>query len=682
MTREEAQRRIEELRAEITKHDYHYYVLDAPLISDAEYDRLFRELQSLEAEFPELLTPDSPTQRVGAPPLDSFPAVRHAIPMLSLANAMDEGEIREFDARIRRMLGRAEPLEYVGEPKMDGLAVELVYEGGRLVVGSTRGDGDTGEEVTNNLRTIPAVPLRLRPTAEGVPELLEVRGEVYMELSRFRELNRRREEEGLPPFANPRNAAAGSLRQLDPGITAQRPLSIVFYGVGRVSGRSFQSHWEILETLRALGLRTSPLARRCQGITEALAYFARMREQRESLDYEIDGVVIKVNDLELQERLGQTARSPRWALACKFPPRQETTRVLDIIVQVGRTGVLTPVAVMEPVQIAGVTVSRATLHNEDEIRRKDVRIGDHVVVQRAGDVIPEIVAVIPERRTGDERVFHFPDRCPACGAEVSREEGEAAYRCLNASCPAQLRERIKHYGAKRAMDIDGLGDKLTAQLIAKGLVKDLSDLYRLTREDLAALERMGEKSADNLLQAIEQSKNRPLARFIFALGIRHIGEHVSELLAAELGSLEALMDATPERLAEIQGIGPEMAQSLHAFFSEPRNRELIARLLAASVSPKAPETAPRPDEHRLDGLRFVFTGTLSRLTRRQAEELVKERGGKVSGSVSRRTSYVVAGADPGSKARRAQELNVPLIDEDEFLRLLGLDPEELSPAEG
>ena len=664
MTKEEARRRIEELRELIRYHNYRYYVLDSPEISDAEYDRLFRELQELEEKFPEFVTPDSPTQRVGAQPAEEFGTVPHTIPMLSLDNAMDEEEVREFDERVKRFLGTDEDIEYVAEPKLDGLGVELVYERGRLVVGSTRGDGFVGEDVTQNLRTIRAVPLVL---LGDPPERLEVRGEVIMHIEDFKELNRRRAEEGEPPFANPRNAAAGSVRQLDPRITASRPLDIFFYGVGQVVGREFSTHWEVLQALRSWGLRTNPLNRLCRNVDEAVDYYRELLKIREELPYEADGIVIKVNRLDLQRRLGEKARSPRWAIAYKFPPRQATTVIKDIVVQVGRTGVLTPVAIMEPVHVGGVEVKRATLHNQDEIDKKDVRIGDTVIVQRAGDVIPEVVAVVKERRTGKERPFRMPERCPVCGAKVVRLPDEAAHRCTNSACPAQVKERIRYFASKNAMDIEGLGVKLVAQLVDRGLVKDVGDLYFLTKEQLASLDRMAEKSAENLLEALERSKEREPARVLCALGIRHVGEHVARVLMDHFGSIDRLAEASADELESVPGIGPEVAGSVVDFFSHEENMRVLEKLKRAGLKFEVEKEAAGP----LSGKKFVFTGTLSSMTRSEAEELIRKLGGEASSSVSRRTDYVVVGENPGSKLERARQLGVKTITEEEFLRMVG-----------
>ena len=664
---EAVKKRIEELREEIRKHDYHYYVLNQPLISDAEYDRLFRELQELEEKYPQFVTPDSPTQRVGAPPAEEFRPVRHAIPMLSLQNCFSEEEFLEWDRRVRRLLGGERPV-YICEPKLDGLSVELVYENGVFTVGSTRGDGYVGEDVTRNLRTIRQIPLRLLPLNGEVPRLLEVRGEVYMEKEDFKRLNREREEKGEPPFANPRNAAAGSLRQLDPNITARRPLKAFFYALGRAEGITIRSQEELLTTLSKLGLPVNPLWRRCESPEEAIAFYHELLERRDELPYEADGVVVKVNDFSQREVLGEVSRAPRWAIAFKFPAEEATTRVLDIVVQVGRTGALTPVAILEPVEVSGVTVSRATLHNEDEVKRKDVRIGDWVVVRRAGEVIPEVVKSIPERRTGKEREFRMPDRCPVCGGPVVRPPGEVIHRCENLSCPARIKEAIRHFASRRAADIEGLGEKLVDQLVEKGLVKRISDLYHLRKEQLAALERMGEKSAQNLLDQLERSKGMSLARFIYALGIRYVGEHIAEVLAERFGSIDELASASYEELVGIPEIGPRIAQSIVDFFASEDNRRLIEELKAVGIDPRA----ERPKEKGpLAGKTFVFTGRLSDMTREEAKRLVESLGGKVASSVSRKVDYVVVGEDPGSKLDRARALGIPTLSEEEFKELVG-----------
>lgn len=669
MDRREAEQQIAQLRQQLHYHNYRYYVLDDPEISDADYDHLMRRLQELEAAFPDLITPDSPTQRVGAAPLEEFGTVLHAIPMLSLDNAFSPGEIREFDARVKRLLGLTTPVDYVAEPKIDGLAVELVYEEGRFVQGSTRGDGVRGEDVTPNLRTIKTIPLRLLAKAPlAIPALLEVRGEVYMTKGDFLRLNARREEEGEPTFANPRNAAAGSLRQLDPRITASRPLNIFCYGVGRVEGVSFRTHWEMLQCLAGWGFRVNPHGEVCAGIEAALAYYERWREKRDELPYEIDGVVIKVNSCEWQEALGTRSRSPRWAIAYKFAPKQAVTRVKEIAVQVGRTGALTPVAVLEPVQVAGVEVSRASLHNPDEVARKDVRAGDWVVVQRAGDVIPEIVEVLKERRTGHETPFLMPTRCPACGSAVVRLEDEVVPRCVDLACPAKLKESIVHFASKPGMDIEGLGDKTVDQMVERGLLKDVGDLYYLSKDDLLKLDRMAEKSASNLLKAIERSKHTTLPRFLYALGIRHVGEHVAQVLARHYPQWQDLQRASYDELQAIHEIGPRIAQSIVAFFSEPGNQMVLEKLQRAGVQVAA-GAAPATDQ-AWRGKTFVFTGGLESYTREEAKRLVEARGGRVASSVSRHTDYVIAGADAGSKLDRARELGVTVLSEEEFRALL------------
>ncbi|GIW39527.1 MAG: DNA ligase [Candidatus Binatia bacterium] len=665
---EEARKRAEELRRLIEHHNYRYYVLDSPEITDAEYDRLFRELEELEKRYPELRTPTSPTQKVGAPPAEKFEPVRHSLPMLSLSNAMDEREFLEFDERVRKMLRISGPVDYVAEPKLDGVAVELVYLRGELVVGSTRGDGITGENVTNNIKTIRSVPLRLRPAAD-LPERLEVRGEVILGREAFRKLNEERARTGEPLFANPRNAAAGSLRQLDPRITAQRPLDIFCHSPGLIEGGpKLESQWEFLEAIRRWGLKTNPLNRRCRGAEPVLRYHAEMERKREELPYDVDGIVVKVDRFDLQRRLGEISRSPRWAIAYKFKAHQGITRIVDIVPSVGRTGVVTPVAQLEPVQVGGVTISSASLHNMDEIERKDIRIGDTVIVERAGDVIPQVARVLVEKRTGKEKKFRMPETCPVCGAPVVREPGEAAYRCLGASCPAQLRERIRHFASKRAMDIDGLGEKLVSQLVETGLVRDVADLYTLRKEDLVRLERMADKSAQNLLDAIARSKRPTLARFIHALGIPQVGEHMAEVLAEHFGSVERLADASEEELLSIHGVGPETAKEIRAFFSAPQNRALLRKLRERGVVPQA--EAPRAKAGRLAGKTFVITGTLS-IPREKAIELIEREGGRVTSSVSKNTDYVLVGTDPGSKLEKARKLGIPTIDEAEWRRLLG-----------
>ncbi len=663
---ESVKKRAEKLREEIEYHNYRYYVLDQPEISDAQYDVLMRELETIEEEYPELRSPNSPTQRVGAPPLQEFQVVRHSLPMISLANAFDETEARDFDKRVKKFLGIASDVIYVTELKLDGLAVELVYEDGSLTVGSTRGDGVNGENITQNLRTVKTVPLQLLKKPIPPPERLDVRGEMIMELSKFRALNRRRTETGEPPFANPRNAAAGSVRQLDSRITAQRPLEIYCYGVGEVRGYTFKTHWEILQTFPSWGLRTNPHVRRCRNVEEVLEYYREMNEKRETLPYEIDGIVIKVDSLDLQTRLGEISRSPRWALAFKFQPKQATTRILDIRPQVGRTGAITPVAIMEPVKIGGVEVSRATLHNQDEIDKKDVRIGDSVIVQRAGDVIPEVVQVVTSKRTGAEEKFQMPAKCPVCGADVVKEE--AISRCIGLDCPAQLKGRIKHFASKRAMDIDGLGVKLIGQLVDTGLVRDVADLYDIKQEALTALERMAEKSAQNIIDAIGKSKEKPLSKFLYALGIRNVGETTAEDLARHFPRLDDFSHLSEQDLMEVEGIGPEVAASVHRFFGDQKNKESIARLKKAGVR----ITEEKLEEKgRFAGKTFVFTGTLMSYGREEARKLVESMGAKTASSISKKVDYVVVGEDPGSKLEKAKEWGIQILNEDEFRKMLG-----------
>jgi len=666
MVTETIRKRVEKLREEIEYHNYRYYVLDQSEVSDAQYDRMMRELEKLEEGYPELRSPNSPTQRVGAPPLEAFEIVRHTLPMLSLANAFDENEARDFDKRVKKFLGSSEEITYVAEPKLDGLAVELVYEAGHLMAGSTRGDGVNGENITQNLRTIKTIPLQLIRKEIPVPERLEVRGEVIMQVKRFEELNRRREKTGEPLFANPRNAAAGSLRQLDPKVTCERPLEIYCYGIGEVRGASFKTHYEILQTLPKWGLRANPHIRRCRNIDEVLEYYHEMNEKRENLPYEIDGIVIKVDRIDLQTRLGEISRSPRWALAFKFAPKQETTKILDIIVQVGRTGALTPVAVMEPVRVGGVEVSRATLHNQDEIDRLDVRVGDTVIIQRAGDVIPEVVHVVTSKRKDTEKKFRMPSKCPVCGAEVVKEE--VIYRCIGLACPAQLKGRIKHFASKRAMDIDGLGVKLIDQLVDKGLVKDVADLYDIKKDELIALERMADKSALNIIDAIEKSKTNPLGKFIFALGILHVGETTAEDLAGHFTRLDDLFHLSEEDLMKVEGIGPEVSASVVRFFRDKKNRESIERLKRAGIKliePKAKEKG------KLVSKTFVFTGTLKSYGRDEARNLVESLGGVTTASVSKKVDFVVVGEDPGSKADKAGELGIKILTEEEFKKMIG-----------
>jgi DNA ligase (NAD+) len=662
-----ARTRVDELRRLLEHHNRMYYVLDAPDISDAEYDTLFRELQALESSYPELISTDSPTQRVGGAALDKFKAVSHRLPMLSLENAANQAEIREFDLRVKKNLGLSADtrINYICEPKMDGLAVELVYQDGVLKVASTRGDGFTGEDVTENIRTIRSLPLRL--SGERIPQLLEVRGEVFLALEAFQRINAEKEENGEPPFANPRNAAAGSLRQLDPRITARRPLSIYCYAPGVCEGADFPSQQEFLAAIAAWGLPVNPLVRPAAGVEEAVSFYADMQEKRDTLPYEIDGTVVKVDSLALQRELGEKSRSPRWAVACKFPPRQAETVIEDVLPSVGRTGVITPVAVLRPVEISGVTVSRATLHNWDEIALKDIRIGDTVLVERAGDVIPAVVRVLSEKRSGAEQLLLPPEKCPQCGSEVVHIPDEVAVRCMGLACPPQIRESIIHFASRNAMDIEGLGDKFIEQLHTLGLVRSVADIYRLTRDDFMRFERMGDKLASNLLAAIENSKQRDLGRFIFALGIRHVGERTARSLAQSFGSLENLQQATGDELLTIRDIGDAVARSITTFFSNEDNREVIQRMLEAGV---APAVEQKTVGGRFTGKTFVFTGALSRFTRDGAQRLVEAEGGTAVGSVSKKTGFVVAGEDAGSKLAKARELGVTILSEDEFVALI------------
>jgi len=657
-----AARRINKLRELISEHNHRYYVLDSPQVSDAEYDRLMRELIRLEEKHPSLVTPDSPTQRVGATPLEEFNAVRHSTPMLSLSNAQNENELAEWMRQV------APANEFTVTPKMDGSAIELVYENGVFARGSTRGDGLVGEDVTSNLRTIRMLPLRLRTPEGGLPEHLEARGEVYMDKADFARLNRSREKEGLELFANPRNAAAGSLRQLDPKITASRPLKAALYEIGEIRGRTFSSHSEILEFLKACGLRTVQPALICHGLEEVLRACERFEETRDTFPNEIDGAVVKVNSLELQQTLGIRSRSPRYAVAFKFAPVQETTRLIDITVQVGRTGALTPVAKLDPVPVGGVTVSHATLHNEDEIRRKDLRIGDWVIVQRAGDVIPQIVAPIKSKRTGSEKPFKMPNKCPVCRSPVERPPGEVVARCTGIACPAQIEGHLQHFASKAAMDIDGLGPKLVHQLNQAGLVSDPADLYYLSNDQLANLERMAEKSAQNLLDALQRSKTRPLARILFALGIRHVGDHVASVLAGHFGGIDAIARATQEELESVEEVGPAVAAAVRAFFDNPDNLRVIQKLRKAGV--QFPEPKKKVSTILKDKT-FVFTGTLSSMSRNEAESIVNDHGGRASSTVSEKTDFVVTGENPGSKHRKALDLGVRIISEEEFLELIG-----------
>jgi len=659
--------RIEKLRKELHYHNYRYYVLDDPVVSDAEYDRMMRELQQIEEKYPSTVTTDSPSQRIGAAPLEVLGTVEHVLPMMSLENAMNEKEAKAWLERTYEGLGTRN-VEIACEPKLDGLAVELIYENGILTVGSTRGNGRVGENVTQNLKTIRSIPLRLIEEKATAPDLLEVRGEVYMSKVKFEKLNREREESGEEPFANPRNAAAGSLRQLDSKITASRPLDICLYAVSRISGRSFGTHAEAMAFLPDVGLPVSKPSRICSGLDEIMDYFNELSEQREELPFEVDGCVLKVNESGLQERLGVRSRSPRFAIALKFPPSQETTVIESIEVQVGRTGALTPVAKLRPVRVGGVTVSNATLHNIDEICRKDIRIGDTVVVQRAGDVIPEVVKVIKDIRNGEEKVFEMPSTCPSCRRPVSRPRDEVVTRCTNVSCPAQIKQTIEHFASKGAMDIDGLGTKLVDQLVDREIIRTPADLFCMTKDELAGLDRMADKSAQNLIEAIEAARTRSLERIIFALGIRHVGEHVAGVLAQHYGNIDAISVASEEDLSNVMEVGPAIAKSIRDFFENAANLEMIEKLKEYGV--KFPEVEVSAKKPTFAGLTFVLTGELESMTRKQAQHAIKERGGRASSSVSKKTNYVVAGTGAGSKLAKARQLGLTVIDEATFKKML------------
>jgi DNA ligase (NAD+) len=659
----QAGQQIEKLREELRRHEYLYYVLDQPQITDAEYDALMRGLQALEAEHPELATPDSPAQRVGGKPREGFVKVRHSAAMLSLDNALNQGELREFDRRVRELLG-GEPYRYVAELKLDGLSMASHYRGGVFQQAITRGDGTVGEDVTENARTIRSMPLRVETSLAE----LEVRGEVIMDKAAFEKLNAERDREGQPRYANPRNSAAGSLRVLEPAVTASRQLDYYAYFLLVNGEYHYDSHWESLEALAAMRFKVNPARRLCRDLEELLAFCREWEEKRDSLDYEIDGVVAKVDSLAGQRRLGWTAKAPRWAIAFKYPPRQQSTLLENIDVQVGRTGVLTPVARLRPVVVSGVTVTNATLHNEDEIERLGVHVGDTVTIERSGDVIPKVVRV--DKHGDDCRPFAMPKACPVCGGGVVREEGEAASRCINTNCPARLKESILHFAARGVMDIDGLGDALVDQLVDKGFLRGIADLYQLTqrRAELVSLERMGDKSADKLLRNIENSKQRPLGRVLGGLGIPFVGERTAAILADTFGSLDEIMQAGDEKLQTAQEVGPKVSQSIRHFFQEERNRELIERLRAAGLQLTGEK---KKTGGALAGLTFVLTGTLPRLSREQAKEKIEAAGGKVTGSVSKKTDYVLAGEEAGSKLDQARALGVAVIDERRFLEMAG-----------
>ncbi len=657
--------RAEALRRTILTHERKYYVENDPQISDAEFDRLVSELRDLEARFPDLVTPESPTQRVGEKPVEGFVSVVHRTPMLSIDNGYNEEEIREFEDRVRKLLpGQA--VAYTAELKIDGLGISVLYRDGKFARAVTRGDGVRGDDVSGNVKTIRSLPLVIG--AEGE---VEVRGEIYLPFASFREINREREEAGEPLFANPRNAAAGSIRLLDPREVASRNLNVFLYYLF-VDGKEEPSQWGALRKLRDLGFMTNPRSRFCPTLDDVLAYYREWEEKRDSLDYDADGIVVKVDSADERRALGTTAKSPRWAISYKFPARQATTRVNDIVIQVGRTGALTPVAVLEPVKLSGTTISRSTLHNEEEVRRKDVRVGDFVLIERSGDVIPHVVAVMKERRARGSRPFAWPGRCPVCGSEVFRPEGEVISRCVNTSCPARVRESVLHFAARRAMDIDGLGEAVVDQLLGAGLVRSIPDLYGLRTDALVGLERLGPKSSRNLLNEIEESKTRGLARLLFALGIRHVGERLAQTLASRFGTLEALEAAGRGDLVEVKDVGPKVAESILFFFAQPENLELVGRLRDAGVTVRDAGDAAGPKP--LAGQVFVITGTLAGMTRDEVRELLEARGAEVGSSVTRKTTGLIVGESPGSKLDKARELGVRVIGEREFLELVGKKP--------
>ncbi len=667
MERGQAEKRLKELREQLDYHAHRYYVLDDPIIPDAAYDRMFRELLDLEERFPDLVTPDSPGRRVGGEPLERFAEARHARPMLSLDNVFDSCELRDFEKKVYRYLAAEEPLTWLTEPKLDGLAVELVYAHGLLVEGSTRGNGLAGENITAQLRTVQSIPLRLRTDqGESIPDQLAVRGEIFLPCKDFVELNRQRAEQGEFLFANPRNAAAGSLRQLDPKVTASRPLSFYVYGVADVEAVPCGSLEELFSRLGRIGFPVNPLLKICSGLAEVEQQYAYLQRIRHELAYEIDGMVVKVNDFALQQRLGNTARAPRWATAWKFPAVEEATVMIGVEYQVGRTGAVTPVALLKPVNIEGTIVRRASLHNQDEMERKGLMIGDTVLIRRAGDVIPEVIKPVVEQRTGQERPIVFPKHCPVCEHPLQRPEGEAVTRCGNPHCPAQRLQRLIYFSGKSGLDIEGLGRKNVEQLTASGLVRDIPDIFSLQHEQLAALDGWGEKSAEKLIQAVEKAKQTTSARFISALGIRYVGEMNAELLSEHFTSLDALLAAEKEDLLAVEGIGEQVAASLLAYFADPENRKIITRLLELGLDIQAATAGNLP----LAGMVFLFTGTLSGMSRNEAKQLVKEGGGRVVSALSKKVTHLVAGAKAGSKLQKARELAVPVVDEPRFLQLV------------
>ncbi|PTV93299.1 DNA ligase (NAD+) [Halanaerobium saccharolyticum] len=659
-TKEKAEKKIKALREKIREHEYKYFVLDDPSISDAEFDQLMQKLIKLEEEFPDLITEDSPTQRVGGEVLDEFEKVEHSSTMLSLDNAFDAGDLRDFDQRVQKNLS-GEDYQYVVEHKIDGLSAVMRYRNGSFELGATRGNGEVGEDITKNMKTIRSLPLKIDEEAE-----LELRGEIYLAKSDFQRLNEERLENDQDTFANPRNAAAGSVRQLDSKIAAQRSLSILIYDLISHSAREFETHLEVFSYLKELGFKVN-WHQSAADIEAVIEICEHWQEDRESLDFEIDGLVIKINNLSLREKLGSTARSPRWAIAYKFPAQQKTTVIKDIEISLGRTGALTPTAILEPVELAGSTVSRATLHNEDEIKRKDIRIGDTVLVQKAGDIIPEVVKVIKEERDGSEKVFEMPDQCPVCGGEVIRPEGEAVTRCTNISCPAQRKESILHFVSRDAMNIDGVGPALIEQLLENNLIEDYADLYFLKQSHLKDLDRMGEKSSQNVIEAVEASKDRDFFRVLYALGIRHVGIGAARILAANFNSIDELQEASAEELEAIDEIGPVIAESIVGFFKERHNRDLLSRLKQAGIRLQKEE---EEKEKFLEGLKFVFTGSLNNYSRSEVKDLVEKAGGRSVSSVSSKTDYLVAGDNPGSKYDQAQELGIEILTEAEFKNLI------------
>ena len=654
--------KIQKLRKEIKYHEKKYYVDNDPQVSDYEFDLLVKELEKLESQFPRLITPESPTQRVGEQPLEGFVSVEHRAPMLSLDNCYSEDELREFEERIKKIIP-AQKIEYVSELKMDGLGISIIYRDGKYYQAVSRGDGLRGDDVTSNVKTIRSLPLTI-----NAPHEIEVRGEIYLPFKSFKKINQEREKKGEPLFANPRNAASGSLRLLDPKEVASRQLDIVLYSIF-IEGKEQLSQWENLKTLKDLGFKTNPFYRHCASLNEAISFYEGWYERRDTLDYDVDGVVIKVNSTEQQKLLGSTAKFPRWSISYKFPARQATTKIEEIVIQVGRTGALTPVAILEPVSLSGVTISSSSLHNQDEIKRKDIRVNDTVLIERSGDVIPKVVSVMKERRTGKEVKFRFPSVCPVCDSTTFKPEGEVISRCTNPSCPARLKGSLLHFASRRAMNIEGLGESLVNQLLERKLVEKIPDLYSLKYEDLVELERMGPKSSKNLLDEIEKTKQRNLTRLVYALGIRYVGERTAQALAAHFKSLDALINASIEELTQIEDVGPKVAESVVFFFDQPENQELISKLKKAGINFFL-KAAEREDVKSLEGQKYVLTGTLSSFSREEAKEIIEELGGTVTSSVSRNTRYVIAGESPGSKLQKAQELGIPTLDEKGFLKLV------------